>query len=304
VGIFFVFALDLGLLNRKAHTLTLKEAAGWSILWVTLALAFGAGVWYFRGRESGIQFLSGYLIELSLSVDNVFLFCVIFTYFKIPPQYQHRVLYWGIISAVIMRGIMIYAGAALLKQFHWLEYVFGAFLLYTGWKMFRSRHDDPDVGNSAILRWLRGRFPITQELHGQNFFVVLNGVRHATPLLLVLALVEITDVMFALDSIPAIFGITQDSFIVFTSNILAILGLRSMYFLLSGVIGMFHYLSVGLAFILGFVGVKMLLGIWHIDIPIENSLGVIIGILTVAIIASIVKARRERALQPSDLIEP
>lgn len=298
VGILFVFAMDLGVLNRKAHTLTVKEAAGWSILWVTLALAFGAGVWLTRGRTSGIQFLSGYLIELSLSVDNVFLFCVIFTYFKIPAQYQHRVLYWGIISAVVMRGIMIFAGGKLLEHFHWLEYVFGAFLIYTGWRMYRTRNEDPDIGDSRILQWLRGRFPITQELHGQHFFAVINGVRHATPLLLVLALVEVTDVMFALDSIPAIFGITQDEFIVFTSNILAILGLRSMYFLLSGVMGMFHYLNVGLAFILAFVGVKMLLKIWGIEIGIETSLGIILGILTVAIVASVIKARRDAAMQP------
>ena len=299
VGILFVFALDLGVLNRKAHSLTVKEAAGWSALWVALALAFGAGVWHFRGHADGMKFLSGYVIELSLSVDNVFLFCVIFTYFKIPAQYQHRVLYWGIISAVILRGIMIFAGGALLERFHWVEYIFGAFLIYTGYKMFRARNDDPDISTSPILRWLRGRFPITQELHGQHFFALVNGVRHATPLLLVLAMVEATDVVFALDSIPAIFGITHDEFIVFTSNILAILGLRSMYFLLSGVMGMFHYLSVGLSFILAFVGTKMLLKIWHVDVSIGLSLSIILGILVVAVVASIVKAKRD-ALNASD----
>ncbi len=293
VGILFVFALDLGVLNRKAHTLTVKEAAGWSALWVALALAFGAGVWHFRGHADGMKFLSGYIIELSLSVDNVFLFCVIFTYFKIPALYQHRVLYWGIISAVVLRGIMICAGGALLEQFHWVEYIFGAFLIYTGYRMFRSRNDDPDIANSRILRWLRGHFPITQELHGQHFFAIVNGVRHATPLLLVLAMVEATDVIFALDSIPAIFGITQDEFIVFTSNILAILGLRSMYFLLSGVMGMFRYLPVGLAFILAFVGTKMLLKIWHIDVSIGLSLTIILGTLGVAVIASLAAAKRD-----------
>ncbi len=303
VGILFVFALDLGVLNRKSHVLSIKEAAIWSVVWVVLALAFGAGVWYYKGQLAGMQFLSGYIIELSLSVDNVFLFVIIFSYFQIPAQYQHRVLYWGIISAVILRGIMIFAGGALLDRFHWVEYIFGAFLVYTGYRMYRSHNTTPDIANNVLLKWLRGRLPITDELHGQHFFATLNGIRHATPLLLVLILVEATDVVFALDSIPAIFGITRDRFIVFTSNILAILGLRSMYFLLSGVVEKFYYLSTGLAFILAFVGSKMLLKIWKIDVSIGISLGVIVGVLAVAVIASVIKAKNDVKPEPPMITE-
>jgi tellurite resistance protein TerC len=294
VGIVILLALDMGVLHRKAHTMKFREAVIWSIVWVTLAMAFAAGVFYTKGRIKGMEFLAGYVIELSLSVDNVFLFIVIFKYFSVPAKYQHRILFWGILSAVVLRGVMILAGTALIKQFHWITYVFGAFLLFTAWKMFQHREETPDVGHSPVLLWLRRHIRLTQTIEGQNFLTRIDGKLYATPLFLVLALVETTDVLFALDSIPAIFGITDDGFIIFTSNILAILGLRSLYFLISGVMELFHYLSTGLSFVLGFVGLKMLLKAVHVDIPIGNSLFIIAMILTVSIVASLIKTRMDK----------
>lgn len=306
LGIAFLLALDMGVLHRKARALSFREAATWSAIWVSLAMVFAVGVFYHRGRVSGMEFLAGYIIELSLSVDNVFLFIVIFRYFGVPLRYQHRVLFWGILSAILLRGAMIVAGAALIHRFHWVTYLFGAFLIFTGWKMFQSREEAPDVGHSPVLRWLRRHLRITSTIESQSFFTRIDGRLYATPLFLVLALVETTDVLFALDSIPAIFGITRDPFIVFTSNILAILGLRSLYFLLSGVLELFQYLSTGLAFVLGFVGIKMLLTYWEIKIPIGISLGVVGLILGLSVFFSILRSRQEarQAVEAQDGAEP
>jgi tellurite resistance protein TerC len=284
-----MLALDLGVFHRKAHRVPVREAAAWSLVWFSLAMIFAAGVFLQRGATAGMEFLTGYLIELSLSVDNVFLFAVIFGYFQVPSIYQHRVLFWGILSAVIMRGLMIVAGAALIRQFHWIIWVFGAFLILTGIKMFLHRNREADVSESSLIRFLKRRLRFTDEYDGQRFFTRRKGLFYATPLFLVLALVEFTDIMFAVDSIPAIFAITTDPFIVFTSNIFAILGLRSLYFLLSGVMDKFYYLKVGLSAILVFVGFKML-GL--VKIPIAISLGVVIAILGVAILASALRSSR------------
>jgi len=286
-----ILAFDLGVLHRKAHTVSLREATLWSAAWVTLALLFAAGVFYFRGAARGLEFLTGYIIELSLSVDNVFLFAVIFTHFQVPPKYQHRVLSWGVMGAILMRALMIVSGAALIHRFEWIIHVFGAFVILTGVKMFLQRDKEPDVENSGLLRWLRRHIPLTNEYDGQNFFTRSDGRVLATPLFFVLVLVEITDLLFALDSIPAIFAVTKNPFIVFTSNIFAILGLRSLYFLLAGVMQLFHYLAVGLSAILIFVGLKM---VGLVDIPIGYSLLVIAAILAASIGASLLKARRER----------
>jgi tellurite resistance protein TerC len=292
VLVIVVLAIDLGLFNRKAHAPSFKEAALWSVAWVSLAVLFGAWVFMRDGVEHGMQFASGYLVELSLSVDNVFLFAVLFTHFGIARRYQHRLLFWGIIGAVVMRGIMIAAGTALINRFHWIVVVFGVFLIFTGIRMFLHRNRDIDPSDMAVLRWLRRHFRVTDKLDGQKFFTRIDGVRHATPLFVVLILVELTDLMFAVDSIPAVLAISRDPFIVFTSNVFAILGLRSFYFLLAGVMELFEYLTVGLAGVLVFVGVKML-GIWQISTG--WSLAVIVLILGVAIGASLIKARRTRA---------
>ncbi len=289
-----LLAIDLGVFQRNAHTLSLREAALWTLTWVGLAMLFAVGVFQHLGKDAGIEFLSGYLIEYSLSVDNVFLFAVLFRYFQVPAPYQKRVLYWGILSAVAMRGIMIAAGAQLIERFSWVNYAFGGFLLYTGYRMFTQRGKEPDPGNSPLMRFLRTRLRLVDRYEEQKFWIRQEGKRYATRLLLVLLLIEVTDVLFALDSIPAIFGITKNTFIVFTSNILAILGLRSLYFLLAGVMDMFHYLTVGLSCILAFVGTKMILesADW-LEIPPLASLGIILGVLAVSIVASLLKQRQE-----------
>jgi len=292
-GILILLALDLGVFHRKAHAVPLREAATWSLVWFTLAMLFAGGVFYFRGVVSGMEFLTGYLIELSLSVDNVFLFAVIFTYFQVPPAYQHRVLFWGILSAIVLRGIMIAVGAALIARFHWIIYLFGGFLILTGVKMFLHRNRETDPGENALIRLLKRVVPLTDQYHGQRFFIRIDSRLLATPLFLVLSLVEFTDLMFAVDSIPAIFAVTRDPFIVFTSNVLAILGLRSLYFLLAGVMDRFQYLKVGLSAILVFVGFKML-GI--VKIPILASLLVVVSILTISILASLWKTRSMHSL--------
>ncbi len=284
-----VLAMDLGLFNRKAHAPSFKEAALWSLVWVSLAVLFGAWVFIREGFEPGVQFASGYLVELSLSVDNVFLFAVVFGHFRIERRYQHRLLFWGIIGAVTMRGVMIAAGTALISRFHWIVVLFGVFLIWTGIRMFLHRNREVDVSDMAVLRWLRRHFRITDRYDGQNFFTKIDGVRYATPLFVVLVLVELTDLMFAVDSIPAVLAISRDPFIVFTSNVFAILGLRSFYFLLAGVMELFEYLTIGLAGVLVFVGIKML-GIWHI--PTTWSLLIIVVLLGTAMGASLIKARR------------
>ena len=286
-----MLALDLGVFNRKAHAVTVKEAGAWTAVWVSLALAFNVGLYVVAGPQAGLEFLTGYLIEYSLSVDNIFVFVLIFSAFKVPAKYQHRVLFWGILGALIMRGAMIALGVVLISRFHWIIYGFGAFLVFAGIRMFFSDEEDTvDLENNLVLRFVRRLFPVTDGYREQNFVVREAGRRMVTPLFLVLILIEVTDVIFAVDSIPAIFAITQDPFIVYTSNIFAILGLRSLYFLLAGIIDRFVYLRYGLAVVLTFVGVKMLLvDVFHI--PTIVSLGVIVGTLAVSIIASLISSR-------------
>lgn len=256
--ILLMLALDLGVLNRKAHVVRYREATIWSVVWVALASLFAAWVFLSHGSLSGKEFVAGYLIELSLSVDNLFVFLLIFSYFKVPAKFQHRVLFWGVLGALVMRITMIGLGAALIERFHWIIYVFGVFLIYTGFKMLRQEETELRPEDNPIVRFVTRYIPISREYEGEKFFTVKNGRKVGTLLLLVLVIVEITDLVFAVDSIPAIFGITTNTFIVYTSNVFAILGLRSLYFLLAGVVEKFHYLKLGLSIVLMFVGVKML----------------------------------------------
>ena len=285
-----MLALDLLVFHRKAHAVSLREALSWSAVWIALALIFNVGIYYLWGPEKALEFLAGYLIEKSLSVDNIFVFIMIFSYFAVPAIYQHRILFWGILGALIMRAIFIAAGAALLSAFHWIIYIFGGFLIITGIKMFFAGDEkiEPEKNPAVVL--LRRWMPITKDYQGQRFFVRIDGRLWATPLFVVLLVIETTDVIFAVDSIPAIFAITLDPFIVYTSNIFAILGLRALYFLLAGILDMFRYLKVGLAFVLCFVGVKMMLVDFY-KIPIGVSLGVVAGILAISILASLVKPK-------------
>jgi tellurite resistance protein TerC len=287
-----MLALDLGVFHRKAHEVSIKEATTWSAVWISLAMIFNAGLWYFRGAEPAIEFFTGYLIEKSLSVDNIFVFALIFSYFAVPPAWQHRVLFWGILGALILRAAFIFAGAALLAQFHWVIYVFGAFLIFTGVRMALLRNTEMDPGKNPVLKLVRKLIPVTSDFRGDHFFAREAGRWVATPLFLVLILLETTDLIFAVDSIPAIFAVTDDPFIVYTSNVFAILGLRSLYFLLAGVMGKFHYLKLGLSGVLVFVGVKMVLMDFY-KIPSPISLAVIAAILTMSIVASLRKAKRE-----------
>ncbi len=283
-----MLALDLGVFHRKAHRVGLKEALGWSVVWISLALVFNALVWWRFGAQAGIEFLTGYLIEKSLSVDNIFVFVVIFGSLSIPAAYQHRVLFWGILSALVLRAGMIFAGTALLARFHWLIYVFGGFLIVTAVKLvltWRAGDEGAASTENRLLALARRVLPATERFDGQRFLTREKGRLLVTPLLLALVLVEITDVIFAVDSIPAILAITADPFIVFTSNVFAILGLRSLYFLLAGVVDKFRYLKLGLAGVLGFVGVKML-AVEVYKIPATWSLAVIATILATAIVAS------------------
>jgi tellurite resistance protein TerC len=300
-----LLALDLGVFHRKAHEVRLREAAAWSVVWVTLALVFGLGVHRVMGPEAGLQFLTGYLVEKALSVDNIFVFVLVFSYFRVPAAYHHRILFWGIVGALVMRGAMILAGAALLERFHWLIYVFGAFLVFTGARMAteKERHVDPEA--NPVIRLLRRLVPITPGYRGQRLLVresvVPGGASRwaATPLLVVLLVVETTDVVFAVDSIPAIFAITTDPFLVFTSNVFAILGLRAMYFLLAGVIQRFRFLQLGLAAVLVFVGAKMLAAD-VVAVPVAVSLGVVAAILATSIVASLAFPLR----QPPERVLP
>jgi len=295
-----MLALDLGVFHRQAHAVRVREALGWSVVWISLALAFNLWVASEFGAERGVEFLSGYLIEKALAVDNIFVFLVIFSSFRVPASYQHRVLFWGILGALLMRAAFIFAGAALLARFHWVMYVFGAFLVLTGIKLLFQEEGEMHPERNPIFRWFTRWIPSTKEYHGSRFFIHHGGKWLATPLLLVLLCIEFTDVIFALDSIPAIFAVTDDPFIVFTSNIFAILGLRSMFFLLAGVMDRFHYLKIGLALVLAFVGTKMLLtDIYKISITV--SLLAIAGILTTAIIASWLRPRPVATPPPADL---
>ena len=273
-------------------------------MWVSLALLFNVGLYVLYGPQVGLEFLTGYLIEYSLSVDNIFVFVLIFSAFAVPAQYQHRVLFWGILGALVMRGALIAVGAALIENFHWIIYVFGAFLVFVGIRMFFTGEDETvDLETNPLLRFMRRVFPVTEGYRGSQFSVVEGGKRLITPLLLVLVMIELTDLVFALDSIPAIFAITEEPFIVFTSNIFAILGLRSLYFLLAGIIHRFVYLRYGLAFILTFVGVKMLLEYFHVQIPILLSLGIIISALAVSVVASLLSPRSKDPEEEAKEIE-
>ena len=305
-----VVSLDLGLFNRKPHVVSLPEALAWTATWVTLALAFNVGVYYLyelnpagwdidtqqlSGAEAAIQFFTGYLVEKSLSIDNIFVIAMVFAHFKVPLAEQHRVLFWGIFGAVVLRGAMILGGIAIIERFDWVVYILGALLLFSAASMLVLRHDNVALEDNFAIRLVRRFYPVTTELHGSRFFVEVDGVRTATPLFLALILVETSDVMFAIDSIPAIFAITRDPFIVFTSNVFAILGLRSMYFVLAGLMEKFRYLKTSLVFLLAYIGVKMLL-VHHHPIPNLVSLAVISGILAVGIIASLMTVRDSAAL--------
>jgi len=290
-----MLALDLGVFNRKTHVISMKEAGIWTAIWIGLALAFNLILYLWQGAEPALQFLTGYLIEKALSVDNLFVFALIFSLFAVPARFQHRVLFWGVLGALIMRGAFIAVGAALLHSFHWIIYIFGAFLIYTGIKLALHKETSIEPDRNPAVRLFRRFFPITNQYHDEHFFVRQAGRLLATPLLLVLVMVESTDLVFAVDSIPAIFAITSDPFLVYTSNVFAILGLRSLYFLLAGALDKFYYLKTALAFILSFVGIKMLISEW-VAIPILLSLAVILTLLTTAIIASVIRARRMAAL--------
>jgi tellurite resistance protein TerC len=288
--VFVVLAIDLVGFNRKAHAVTIKEAATWSIVWVVLSLSFNGLVWHLKGPQAGLEFFTGYLIEYSLSVDNIFVFVLIFSYFKVPPKYQHRVLVWGIIGALVMRGLMIGLGVALVERFHFILYIFGAFLVITGFRMLISKGEEIDLESNFILKLARRWMRVTPDYHGQNFFVKENGAWALTPLALVLLCIESMDLVFAVDSIPAVFAITRDEFIIYTSNVCAILGLRSLYFVLAHVIDRFIYLKVGLAVILTFVGVKMICSDFF-HIPIFLSLAFILSVLAITIISSMIATR-------------
>ncbi|HEX8499547.1 MAG TPA: TerC family protein [Pyrinomonadaceae bacterium] len=288
--ILLMLALDLGVLNRKAHAVTYREATVWSVVWVTLALIFAGLVFWKTDRQTGLEFLTGYVIELSLSVDNLFVFLLIFSYFKVPAKYQHRVLFWGVLGALVMRMTMIAIGATLVERFHWVLYIFGAFLIYTGFKMLRQDESAANPEDNPLVRFATKLIPITRHYEGDKFFTVVNGKKMGTLLLLVLVIVEVSDLVFAVDSIPAIFGITTNPFIVYTSNVFAILGLRSLYFLLAGVVEKFHYLKIGLALVLMFVGVKMLAeGYLHerFGVSKEAVIGVSLGFVALTLLASV-----------------
>ncbi|EDR3266115.1 TerC family protein [Salmonella enterica subsp. enterica serovar Berta] len=306
VVVVIMLSIDLLLQGRRgAHAMSMKQAAGWSILWVTLSLLFNAAFWWYlaetQGREvadpQALAFLTGYLIEKSLAVDNVFAWLMLFSYFSVPPALQRRVLVYGVLGAIVLRTIMIFAGTWLITQFEWLLYVFGAFLLFTGVKMALAKEDESGIGEKPMVRWLRGHLRMTDTIENEHFFVRKNGLLYATPLLLVLIMVEFSDVIFAVDSIPAIFAVTTDPFIVLTSNLFAILGLRAMYFLLSGVAERFSMLKYGLAVILVFIGIKMLIVDFY-HIPIAISLGVVFGILTITLVINAwVNHQRDKKLR-------
>jgi tellurite resistance protein TerC len=295
-----MLALDLFVFHRGSHAVSMREAALTSTLWISLGLIFNVIVYFWRGSGQALEFFTGYIIEYSLSVDNIFVFVLLFTFFRVPAAYQHRVLFWGVIGALVMRGIMIALGAALLEQFEWIIYVFGAFLVFTGLRMaFSGGEEEVHPENNPLLKIARRIIPVTPDYVGERFFVRHAGKLFATPLFLVLLTVESTDLIFAVDSIPAIFAVTRDPFIVYTSNVFAIMGLRSLYFLLAGVVDTFHYLRLGLAAVLTFVGIKMLFPELsylatgeHLHIPTSISLGVIATFLGISIIASLIRNRR------------
>ncbi len=284
--------LDLTVFHRKAHQVEIKEALLWTAFWVSLALIFCCGVYYFEGKELAVNFLTGYLLEESLSVDNLFVFLVIFEYFKVPNHYQHRVLFWGIVGALIMRALFILTGVSLIHRFHWIIYIFGAFLIVTSFKLMFGNEKEIDPEKNFLLKLFRKFMPVTEHYERDRFFLQKDGRLFATPLVVVLLVIETTDIIFAMDSIPAILAISTNSFIVYTSNIFAIMGLRSLFFALSGLMKLFYYLKYGLGIILAFVGVKMLISEW-VHIPTLAALGVILGVLTASVVCSIAFPKKE-----------
>jgi len=291
--VLFLLSIDLGIFNRRAHAVSVKEALSWSIVWIVLSLSFGTYIYTAFGRQHGLEFFAGYLIEYALSVDNIFVFILIFSYFAVPPRYHHRVLFWGILGALIMRASFIVAGAALIHTFHWIIYLFGAFLVFTGIKILRQGDTEVDPQRNPVVKIFQRFVPMTCGYESGKFFLRHGGKLMATPLALVLVTVEATDLVFATDSIPAIFGVTNDPFIVYTSNICAILGLRSMYFLLSAVVSRFVYLGMGLGIVLAFIGLKMLVSGFY-AIPIGWSLGVVAAILVGSIVLSLLFPPKKR----------
>jgi len=291
--IFIMLALDLGVFHKHTHKVPVKEAIIWSCVWISLALLFNLFVFFEFGKTRALEFLTGYVIEYSLSVDNIFVFILIFSYFAVNNQYQHKILFWGILGALIMRGIFIFTGIALINRFHWVVIIFGGFLVFTGIRMLFQKETEVDPEKNTVVKFFRRFLPVTKSLHGDKLIIRQNRKLYATPLFLVLLIIESSDLIFAVDSIPAILAISKSTFIVYTSNIFAILGLRSLYFAIAGIMGYFRYLKVGLAFVLTFVGLKMLGSYFHFEIPIVTSLGIIISILLVSILASVFIKREE-----------
>ena len=287
VLVFLILAIDLGVFNRSEHKVPVKEALIWTAVWIIIALFFNLFVFFEFGKTRALEFLTGYVIEYSLSVDNIFVFILIFTYFAVPAIYQHKVLFWGILGALILRGIFIFAGVALITRFTWIVIFFGGFLVFTGIKMMFQAEIQLEPEKNPVVRFFKKFLPVTGELHGNRLFVRQNKLLYATPLFMVLIIIDVSDLIFAVDSIPAVLAISHNSFIVYTSNIFAILGLRSLYFAINGIIGYFRYLKTGVALVLTFVGIKMLTSFFHIEIPILLSLGIIVSILLVSILASI-----------------
>jgi tellurite resistance protein TerC len=288
VFVFLMLALDLGIFHKHTHKVPVKEAVIWTIVWITLAMLFNVFVYYEFGKVKALEFLTGYVIEYSLSVDNIFVFILIFTFFSVKDKYQHKVLFWGILGALIMRAVFIFAGVALINRFHWIVIIFGGFLLFTGIKMLFQKEETIDPDKNPVIKFFRKFLPVTESHEGDKLFVRHNKKLHATPLFLVLLIIESSDLIFAVDSIPAILAISQDTFIVYTSNIFAILGLRSLYFAVAGIMGYFRFLKVGLAFVLSFVGFKMVAAFFNLEIPIVYSLLTIVSILLLSILASVI----------------
>lgn len=296
VFVLAMLALDLLVFHRKPHEVSVREALTWSGVWIALALAFNAGIYFFQGRQPALEFLTGYLIEKSLSVDNIFVFLMVFAYFRVPQKYQHEVLFWGILGALVFRAIFIAGGITLIKNFHWIIYVFGSFLIFTGIKMWTDKEKEIHPEKSAVLKLFRRFMPVTQGYEGGKFFIRKEGRLFATPLFVVLLVIETTDIIFAVDSIPAILAVTQDPFIVYTSNVFAILGLRALYFALAGIIRLFHYLHYGLSAILVFVGIKMLITDLY-KVPVGISLTIVSALLLASVAASLIwPAKKEKGL--------
>lgn len=291
-----MLALDLGVVQRKAHFPTMKEALGWTFVWVSLAVLFGLYIWHNLGSDKALEFYTGYVVEEALSVDNVFVFIVIFSYFSVPKHAQHKVLFWGVLSAIVFRALFIVAGAALISRFHWILYLLGAFLVFTAVKLAIQKETEVHPEHNPLIRLARKIFPVTKDYVGEKFIVRQNGKQYMTPLLLVLLMIESTDIAFATDSIPAIFAITRDTFIIYTSNIFAILGLRSLYFVVAGFMKQFRFLKYGLSIVLGFIGVKMLIEPWF-KVPILMSLGAVFSIITISILVSILFQKKTESLK-------